>query len=462
MQLNIVTSKLAIIFGFTLFHGLAFSQINPIFFPDFQAFPANPIIHYGDGFPDAAWNDPCVLKLNGQYIMYLTAAEGIILSANNTVKVYRMVSNDGISWTLSPATPVLEPALGTYYEGGTETPSVVFKDSMYHMYLTCYPPGNVASEFVIAHASSLDGINWNMDATPILTSDGNATFYGELVGEPGAIVYQDSICVFFTAAGLVNGNFVQTIGLMKSSDGTTFGAPQPTVFLPQNVYPLSDNYWGLSTPSALTINDSIYLFTDVARVVNGEWTQVALHQFKTYGNSGIWFADTLPIHTMQDFIWTDGDYLSNLLAITPLMDDNGLLRIWYSGYRLADVNGVDTTYNVSIDSSGFLHVIPDYWGIGTSTYQFQTPVSNQNLSLNKSSLSLFPNPSGNFITINSSSSLRGAEIFISEITGNQVLNFIHPHEEMPIIDLHELKSGLYFLSVCREENCRVVKFMVHK
>lgn len=172
------------------------AQINPAYFPHFTANPDNPIINYGDGFADATWNDPCVLKENGQYIMYLTSAVGIVLSPTNTVKVYRQVSTDGINWSLSPATPVMEPVIGTYYEGGTETPSVVKKDSTYHMYLTCYPPGNVASDFVIAHATSNDGIIWNMDATPIIESDSSNSIYGVLVGEPGAMVYNDSIYLF--------------------------------------------------------------------------------------------------------------------------------------------------------------------------------------------------------------------------------------------------------------------------
>jgi predicted GH43/DUF377 family glycosyl hydrolase len=278
--------KHILLFVFSIFSMAIQAQINPNYFPDFVANPNNPIINYGDGFADATWNDPCVIKENGQYIMYLTSAIGIVLSPTNTVKVYRKVSNDGINWSLSPATPVMEPVLGTYYEGGTETPSVVKKDNTYHMYLTCYPPGNNPAEFVIAHATSTDGINWNMDATPIIESDGSNSIYGDLVGEPGAMVYNDSIYLFFTAAGTLNSQAVQCIGLMKSADGTNFTSPQIAVQLPQDVYSLADNYWGLSTPSALAINDTIYLFTDVARTINGEWTQVALHQFKTIANSG--------------------------------------------------------------------------------------------------------------------------------------------------------------------------------
>jgi len=97
-----------------------------------------------------------------------------------------------------------------------------------------------------------------------LESDGSATLYGDLVGEPGAIVYHDSIHVFFTAAGTVASVPTQSIGWMKSADGTHFDAPRQAVTMPQSVYPLTSDYWGLSTPSALAINDSIYLFTDVA------------------------------------------------------------------------------------------------------------------------------------------------------------------------------------------------------
>jgi len=94
---------------------------------------------------------------------------------------------------------------------------------------------------------------------------------------------------------------LQGIGLIKSANGTIFTNPELAVLLPQDVYALIDNYWGLSTPSALAINDSIYLFADVAQVINGEWIQVAPHQFKTLANSGVWYHDTISIPTMADF-----------------------------------------------------------------------------------------------------------------------------------------------------------------
>jgi len=117
----------------SIYNNTSTAQTSSTFFPNFQAYISNPIIKYGDGFTDAAWNDPCVIKQNGQYIMYISAANGI--TGSSPVKVYRQISSDGYNWILSPTTPVLEPLSGTYYAGGTETPSVVFKDSIYHLYL---------------------------------------------------------------------------------------------------------------------------------------------------------------------------------------------------------------------------------------------------------------------------------------------------------------------------------------
>lgn len=423
-------NTLIALFVFTITHA---QNADTAFFPQFQAYPDNPILKYGEGFADAAWNDPTVLKENGQYIMYISAANGI--TGTDHVKIYRLLSADGYSWTLSPSTPLVQPSPGTYYEGGTETPSVVYFNNQYHMYLTVYPV-NVAEDFAIGHATSSDGITWQMDANPILESDGSSTWMGSIVGEPGAVVYHDSIYLFFTAAGVHNSYPIQCIGLIRSADGTTFGSALMTATLPQDVYPTASNWWGLSTPSAMAVNDTLYLFTDVAKTIDGTWTQAALHQFKSYGNPNKWYHDSEPIHTMADFDWTNGNYLSELRSITPLMDDNGRLRIWYAGNHLADVSGTDTTYNITVDSIG-IHIDPDYWGIGTSEYQFSSTGINS-IAKNDQQL-VYPNPASSSIFVKNSS--------------NQIVEIINCLGEIVLvtqirndkIDVSALPDGIYYL-----------------
>ena len=171
--------------------------------------------------------------------------------------------------------------------------------------------------------------------------------------------------------------------MAKTVDGATILDTMSVVSMPTSVYPLADDYRGLSTPSPCMVGDTLYLFTDVAQTESDTWTQVALHQFKSSGNLTEWFADTEPIHTKSDFTWTDGNYISEILAITPLMDGKRL-RIWYSGHQIGHIDPEtgDTTYNAAFIGDE-LHADPEFWGIGTSEYEF---ASLAELETNESNL----------------------------------------------------------------------------
>ena len=141
------------------------------------------------------------------------------------------------------------------------------------------------------------------------------------------------------------------------------------VTIPRDIYPTSEGYLGLSTRDATLVGDTIYPFTDLVRTDSFTfWNQVGLHQFKSYDDINKWYNDTTDIHMSNDFTWTDGNYLSQLLGVTPIMDSNRL-RIWYWGYDLAKIGPVDTTYHVHLVGSD-LHPDWGHWGIGTSEYIF--------------------------------------------------------------------------------------------
>ena len=152
-----------------LFTGLQVNAQDPDFFPNFTPYSPDPVIHYGDGFFGAAWNDPCVLKEGDEYIMYASAVAGGITLEFDSVAIYRMTSPDGYDWTLSSEEPVLDVVPGTYYEGGVETASVVYYNDEYHMYNTVYSE-NTPFDFKISHATSSDGLSWEMDPTPFLST----------------------------------------------------------------------------------------------------------------------------------------------------------------------------------------------------------------------------------------------------------------------------------------------------
>ena len=165
---------------------LCSQSLDTNFFPNFTPYTQNPVINYGDDLIGSPWNDPTVLKENGQYIMYTSGVQGGLNHPTDTISIYRWLSSDGYSWSLNPTLPVLEPVAGTYYEGGVETPSVVFYKGEYHMYNTIYVQNN-AYDFKISHATSLNGITWQIDSSFILEPASNLTWMDTIVAEPGVL-----------------------------------------------------------------------------------------------------------------------------------------------------------------------------------------------------------------------------------------------------------------------------------
>ena len=361
-----------------------FSQSSDTtFFPQFVPHPQNPIIDWND-FIVGSWADPTVLKVNNEYIMYASAMHGGV-STPQPISIYRFTSLDGYSWVMNPSTPVFEPVNGTFYEGGIETPNVVFFNSEFHMYNTVYFQ-NDPFQFKISHATSPNGINWTMDNFPVIVPDSTVDWMSEIIGEPGALVKDDTLYLFYT--GISNTGDV-SIGLVRSLDGSSFFDTTQVVTIPRDVYPVVDGYLGLSTPDATLVGDTIYLFTDIVRTDTfNDWNQVGLQQFKSYGDINKWYYDTTNIHMSSDFAWTDGNYLSQLLGVAPLMDGNRL-RLWYWGYDLAEIGPLDTTYHVHLVGAD-LHPDFDHWGIGTSEYLFSNMTTSfeENYSNLKSSKNL--------------------------------------------------------------------------
>lgn len=347
---------------------LSSQAIDTAFFPSFTPYSQDPIIDWND-FTVGSWADPCVLKVSNEYIMYASAMHGGFTTPQ-PISIYRFSSTDGYSWTMNPATPVFETVNNTFYEGGIETPNVVFFNGEYHMYNTVYLQ-NIPSLFKISHATSPNGINWTMDSAPTLEPDPALNWMSEIVAEPGTLVKNDTLYLFYT--GISNTGAV-SIGLARSLDGSTFFDTTQVVTIPEDVFPSSAGYLGLSTPDATLVGDTIYLFTDLVRAdTHTDWNQVGLHQFKSFGDINKWYHDTVAIHMSEDFTWTDGNYLSQLLGVTPIMDGNRL-RIWYWGYDLAQIGPVDTTYHVHLVGSD-LHPDIGHWGIGTSEYLFTSVAS---------------------------------------------------------------------------------------
>ena len=319
-------------------------------------YSALPVIPAGSLRHQALWNDPCVIKSGGTYVMYMTTSTQVPFQP--PVLPFRATSTDGAHWKLSPATPLLDISQTPF--ASAETPSVVLYKGTYHMFFTGIYTHPGSAPMAVGHAQSADGIHWAVSAQPVLQASGRVRDWnGYSVAEPGAVVYNDAIYVYFTATGArASGRPPQdqSIGLATTVDGTHFTS-QTRVLRQTGFYPSAKGYAGYSTPSAYVQGGRINLVYDVAKFTEGanpEWQQVAiLHSVASNPDGmGIFYDDKVPMFQRSDFSWTSGE----ILAPTVLVD-GAKLKMWFAGH----VRNEDLGPLIQNDFAG------PYFGIGYAT-----------------------------------------------------------------------------------------------
>lgn len=308
--------------------------------PDcFASADAPPQLTKGSLFEGADWNDPSVLKVGTDYVMYASADRDF----SGSISIYRLVSPDGKTWSLDPKTPVLTPsaAADAWDHKSVETPSVVLFDGSYHLFYTGYPVAfSDTASYRIGHAVSTDGVTFTRDAAPLMAptcpgfdpsspqcpGEGAPTdFHAFLVAEPGAVVFEGKLAVYFSASGYDSTvmNPLFTVGRITSSDGRTWSAAEQVLIPDQTLHPRS-TWLGYSTPAAIALGGELHLFFDV--VQDMPFAQLALHHARSLDGKSGFVIDKESIYTTQSFDWASRE----IRAPTALLDDRSL-RLWFAG-----------------------------------------------------------------------------------------------------------------------------------
>lgn len=291
-----------------------------------------PQIKSGDYFTGSNWNDPNVLKVGNQYIMY--ASSGDFLSGD--VAIYRFTTSDlSSAWQLSPTTPVFIKSAGAtdWDRKSVETPSVVYFQNKYYLFYTGYSSFTDVTTYKIGYATSTDGITWTRVPNVYLeptdpTGPPNLQFNQYTVAEPGAVVFNNKIYLYFTAVG-ANANVqttLQTIGLVTSSDGINWSTPQQVLLPDQVLYPRADHWIGYSTPHGAVINGKMHLFFDVANDSSGTWTQVRLHHAVSDDGASNWTQDASATLDTSRFSWA-----SREVRAPAVFFEGNSLHYWFAG-----------------------------------------------------------------------------------------------------------------------------------
>lgn len=294
--------------------------------PEWQVVGSEPVLPAGSLRKQALWNDPSVLRIADRYVMYATTSTEAPFEP--PILPFRAVSKDGINWTLDPAGPLLSPRGGPYVS--IETPSVVQFGGRWHMFFTGIYPSPDPAPMAIGHAVSDDGIKFTVQEWELLTASGS-DWRSYLVGEPGAVVHDGRLIVYFSAVGarVGGGPPLQSIGLLTSPDGQSFTPPE-RAFGQGPAYPAAKGFAGYSAPAAVSHKGAVHLFYSVAHWQEGgdpEWKQVAIHHATSRTGTSNFAEDSRPVLNRESASWAGGEILA-----PSVMIDGQTVKLWFGGH----------------------------------------------------------------------------------------------------------------------------------
>ena len=294
------------------------------------------------------WNDPTIIyddsnNSNNSFMMLVTSpGVGYALP----IQMWLGTSSDGIHWNMQLNSSVFAPTpnLTLYDSYATETPSVVYFKGQYHMFDTAEPSEDPTT-WSIGHAVA-DSLNgpWTKDKKPIIRSDpaGYLNSSYAIAAEPGAVVYNGKIYVYFSAVGLGGtppppGRLPQRIAVMTSSDAYNYSAPSLTLIPDENIYPYAQGWIGYSTPTAVVIDNYVHLYfgvyknSSVAGCSPSETYQVAVHHAWSNSTDGVsnWIQDESPIFVNTDFTWTQCEIRAGYALVT-----GDVIHLWFAGQNV--------------------------------------------------------------------------------------------------------------------------------
>jgi predicted GH43/DUF377 family glycosyl hydrolase len=186
---------------------------------NWREFPTNPVLMEGG---DGEWDrggveTPFVLKEGGSYWIWYGGYDKRRQPPMG-MSIGLATSPDGVSWTKSPANPVLSPGPpGSWDDGWVESPTVVKTKEGFYMW---YSGVNRSQEYRIGLATSEDGIHWvKHRSNPVLSPDPAHPWESGVVYAPSVLREGNQFRMWYV--GLNASTFMNAIrlGMATSPDG---------------------------------------------------------------------------------------------------------------------------------------------------------------------------------------------------------------------------------------------------
>lgn len=282
--------------------------------------PQNPVFKFDTSLLDGFPGDPWVIKDGGTYVMYYGAIKGDFTDTN-TVRIFRVTSQDGISWKRNSAPLVSPGSSGSWDSVKIETPSIVkLSDGTYRMYYAGSNVPNAENGFQMGFAASRDGANWEKySGNPVLKLGEKGSFDELSIFEPSVLIKDGEYWMWYSG---MSGKLQVSFGLAKSNDGVVWEKRGEVMKL--DVEREGRNEAGLLEEHVIWSGSEFEMFyavlQDEGKVLGPIWHATS--------NDGItWIKDSGPILRRGDeHSWTG----QGIGSPSVLVEDDKY-RMWYSG-----------------------------------------------------------------------------------------------------------------------------------
>ena len=387
-----------------------------------------------------AISDNWVLKDGETYKMWYTCA-GFNYPTDEfelNARICYCESEDGINWEKYEENPVLDIGYDDEWDSlGVETISVIIDQEApieyrYKMWYSGLTGDGV--RYDVGYAYSPDGLNWSKHPDPVLTVGTPSQWDNGFIEGPCVLKVEDEYKMWY--AGLDNvfdaspTDGQVNIGFAHSTDGINWEKHYENPILT-----VSSDGW-----------DSIYVQDPHVLLIEGEYHMWygGVDRYDNYGQQ-VGYA-----HSNDGINWTksvenpilehgeEDEWDANTASFpTVILDDDNVLKMWYTGKDVHPLPEGSTEY---------------YWEIGYATGN----VIYAGLDENAGELTLlYPNPFKDVLYLKGNQS--GDIILIQSASGSQV----YLHEAKTSNDplyLDFLEEGIYFIFVNNEFISKVVKF----
>jgi len=255
-------------------------------------------------------------------------------------RIGHATSVDGINWSKDLNNPVLEPGPDGAWDGtAVGDPTVIYSDSVFHMWYEGIPKLSLSEGMQIGHATSPDGIHWTKDAeNPVLEMGASGEWDDEWVSQPEVLTNGSEYHMWYGGDNKTIENF--QIGHATSPDGTTWikdaGNPvmsrgasgdwdYPRVDFPKVIFDGTSYHMWYSGGAYYAWNIGYATSED-----GSAWTKYVNNPVLLNGTSGTW-----------DAVFA---------AFSPVLDSAGIkFKMWYSGGSNIYSSGIGYAYSDTRD-----------------------------------------------------------------------------------------------------------------